>query len=363
MSTTYTADPANAAASVVAITNPSDGDAATATSNNVGQNLLADHVQRLRNMAATMSLNSHVEPVASGSLSASIVGLAVSANGVSVLSFHNLASPNTVKLSDNFGASWAAGITIPATVIFHDGYSDGTTWVIVGNGGVIWTSTDGRTWTARTSGVADNLNSVTKLGSTWVAVGDNGAIVTSTNATTWTVQTGALGSQNLNSVSSNGSVVVATRDVQVVSASNVLQYSSDGVTWTAVSLGSGYTYGTTGAMYAPTSSVFVAMAWSSSGSNTGGIWTSSNGSSWTLRATGLNHLNKAVDDGRCIAFVPDTNGARYLYSVDNGVNWFTTNTPGRTAGTLFPVASRYYGGILSAVSGGTPQIFRTLCGV
>jgi hypothetical protein len=65
---------------------------------------------------------------------------------------------------------------------------NGTTWVIVGNGGNIGTSTDAISWTSRTSGVATNLLWVDWDSKTnqFIAVGDNMTILTSPNGTTWT---------------------------------------------------------------------------------------------------------------------------------------------------------------------------------
>jgi hypothetical protein len=65
---------------------------------------------------------------------------------------------------------------------------NGTTWVIVANGGNIGTSTDAISWTSRTSGVATNLLWVDWDSKTnqFIAVGDNMTILTSANGTSWT---------------------------------------------------------------------------------------------------------------------------------------------------------------------------------
>ena len=64
-------------------------------------------------------------------------------------------------------------------------------FVAVGDSGTILTSSDGTTWTSRTSGTTTNLRGITysKSLGLFVAVGDNGVILTSSNGTTWTSRT------------------------------------------------------------------------------------------------------------------------------------------------------------------------------
>ena len=59
-------------------------------------------------------------------------------------------------------------------------------FVTVGDKGIILTSSDGISWTKRTSGTTKNLYGVTYGNSTFVTVGDNGTILTSSDGTTWT---------------------------------------------------------------------------------------------------------------------------------------------------------------------------------
>jgi len=59
-------------------------------------------------------------------------------------------------------------------------------FVTVGDNGIILTSSDGISWTKRTSGTTKNLYGVTYGNSTFVTVGDNGTILTSSDGTTWT---------------------------------------------------------------------------------------------------------------------------------------------------------------------------------
>jgi len=65
---------------------------------------------------------------------------------------------------------------------------NGTTWVVVANGGSIGTSTDAISWTSRTSGVATNLLWVDwdSNKNQFITVGNNMTILTSTDGINWT---------------------------------------------------------------------------------------------------------------------------------------------------------------------------------
>ena len=67
-------------------------------------------------------------------------------------------------------------------------------YVAVGANGTILTSSDGTSWTERTSGTSNDLFEVTYENSTFVTIGNGGTILTSTDATTWT--SGTSGTSN-----------------------------------------------------------------------------------------------------------------------------------------------------------------------
>ena len=62
-------------------------------------------------------------------------------------------------------------------------------FVSVGQSGTILTSSDGTSWTERTSGTSNNLYGVTYGNGLFVTVGDKGTILISTDGTTWTERT------------------------------------------------------------------------------------------------------------------------------------------------------------------------------
>jgi len=126
-------------------------------------------------------------------------------------------------------AAWVAG-TSGVTTSLNAAAALGLT-IAVGDGGVILTSTDAKTWTARTSGTTARLNGVVAGLGTFLAVGDNGTILRSTDGTTWNpVSAGT--SSNLYAIAVvNGALVT-------VGAGGTLLSSSDaGLTWTARNTG------------------------------------------------------------------------------------------------------------------------------
>jgi len=100
-------------------------------------------------------------------------------------------------------------------------------FVTVGDNGIILTSSDGISWTKRTSGTTKNLYGVTYGNSTFVTVGDNGTILTSSDGTTWTNKRTSSGTtKNLYGVTYGDGLFVTVGDNATILT------SSDGTTWT-----------------------------------------------------------------------------------------------------------------------------------
>ena len=89
----------------------------------------------------------------------------------------------TILTSTN-GTSWTSR-TSGTSYLWGIAYGGGM-WVVVGLSGRILTSTNGISWTTRTSGTSENLYGIAYDGGMWVAVGRDGTIMTSTNVTSWT---------------------------------------------------------------------------------------------------------------------------------------------------------------------------------
>ena len=111
----------------------------------------------------------------------------------------NIISGTQLQLSTTLGGSPVTVTSVgpssttymyayPRTATLRDVAHAGTTFIAVGDTGLIRTSTNGITWTTRTSGTSENLNGITYNAddATWVAVGDNNTILTSVNnGSTW----------------------------------------------------------------------------------------------------------------------------------------------------------------------------------
>ena len=97
-----------------------------------------------------------------------------------------------------------------------------STFMAVGSSGTVLTSSDGTTWTSRTSGVSTDLKKVTFGNSTFVAVGDTNTIITSSDGSSWTSRTGT---GNLTEVTFGDDTFV------IISGSGVRTSSDNGTTW------------------------------------------------------------------------------------------------------------------------------------
>lgn len=104
---------------------------------------------------------------------------------------------------------------------------DATHIIAVGDTGVILTSADGSTWTARTSGVSANLHGVYSLDSThaW-AVGAGGVILFSADAgATWSSLSSGV------AVDLHGVYAADSTHVWAIGGGGTLLFSDDGVSW------------------------------------------------------------------------------------------------------------------------------------
>lgn len=152
--------------------------------------------------------------------------------------------------------TWSPGTPMPTGGIQGAGYAPLSVclpsgpptgvYTAVGSGGTIFTSPDGRTWTARSSGVSTDLYGIASYtlglnnpiapGMLMVAVGQGGATVRSGDTgITWSVGTPYNAAEPiLRSVSWSGTAFVAVGD------GGRIQASPDGVSWNIVNSGTSY---------------------------------------------------------------------------------------------------------------------------
>ncbi len=221
-----------------------------------------------------------------------------------------------------------SGVTTDLNDIFAGGLVTSPSLYAVGAGGTILYSGDGVTWTARISGTTANLNSFTIGGGRFVAVGDNGTIVTSADGTTFSAATSGT-TANLTRV------VYSSRFVAVGTGGTVLT-STDGVTWQSA------TSNTTADLRALT---LAFNQWVALGSN-GAYITSTDSLTWTAQPNIGNVNFRAVVRGNQVV-AAGSNGA--IYTSTDGVTWVAQNS-GTTAN--LNALSLIVGGYLAVGAGG-----------
>lgn len=248
--------------------------------------------------------------------------------------------------------------------------------VIVGNAGFIATSDDnGETWTARTSGVTDRIDAVTRSASlfvattnrsvnsnglrstdgiSWtvftidatpkadvhfanglfVAVGSSGSIVTSPDGTTWTASpsSGVVTTQQLNGVHYNASAALW---VAVGNAGTIITATDPTGTWTL------QTSGTIGSLNEVT---YFNNLWVVNNAG-GGVLTSPNATAWTARSTNIAGAGVGIAASATRLIITGTSGQ--FGSSEDGLT-YTSRTNNNNA-TLNGIA--YGAGVYVSVGG------------
>ena len=109
-------------------------------------------------------------------------------------------------------------------------------WLLVGNNGDLRTSTNGLSWTRRTSGTTARIRAAFYANGTWVTVGVAGEVLTSTNAVNWSLrrrQASAQANEQLLDVEFGNGLWVAVGQKGATPDALMLT-SGDGRVWTEV---------------------------------------------------------------------------------------------------------------------------------
>jgi hypothetical protein len=178
--------------------------------------------------------------------------------------------------------------------------------VAAGRGGNLATSTDGITWTARTSGTTTSIFTVTFGNGIFIRGGISGALATSTDGITWTARTSGTTTSIYKIRYGNGIFVR-------VGAAGTIGTSTDGITWTSRT--SGITTNIAALVYG--NGIFV-----QTGASTG-LATSTNGITWTSHYFQSGGVSIAY--GQNVYVLIDDLG--YMASSTNGINWRTSINP------------------------------------
>jgi len=234
-------------------------------------------------------------------------------------------SADSFEISGDLGlTNFSSGITSLTTSAYYEwesvtsGLTDNMFSITYGDGlyvagaqnSALSTSPDGVTWTSQTTGFGTTIYSLAYGVGLFVAVGPSGKLSTSPDGVTWTSRTSGFGSNTIEGVTFGNGLFVA------VGTSGTLTTSPDGINWTSRTSGVPY--------------VNYAVAYSDglylAGGYNGQLTTSSNGTSWTSRTSGFgSNYIRAVAAGEGVYVIAGDSGK--ISTSSNGTSW-TSRTSG-----------------------------------
>lgn len=224
--------------------------------------------------------------------------------------------PSGTLASSTDGITWTLRTSSfsGSDTIYAAGFGNGL-FLAGGSNLKIATSPDGSTWTQRTVGfgsAGDIILAITYANGVYVFGSVFGEIGTSTNGTTWTQRTSPFRSvpAGIRSIAYGAGLFVAVGDF------GLLATSPDAVTWTSRTSSFGSSQITKVAF---ANNVFVAVGAS------GKIATSSDGITWTQRSSGFGTSglqSVAYNNGRFVA-----TGTSQMQSSTDGISWANEATP------------------------------------
>lgn len=117
--------------------------------------------------------------------------------------------------------------------LYSFAFNGSNLYVAAGPNGYLYTSSDGVTWTSRTSGFGSNdIQRVAFGNGLFVAVGNQGTLTTSTDGITWTARTANMSTNTIFDVVYANSTWVAVGNGGGATNTGGVIYSTDGITWT-----------------------------------------------------------------------------------------------------------------------------------
>jgi hypothetical protein len=243
--------------------------------------------------------------------------------------------------------NWGATVITPygTSVINAITYGNGV-YVAAGAVASMATSTDGTTWTTRTSGFGSSaINALTYGNGVYVAGGAGGTLRTSTDGITWTARTSNFGTTIIQSLAYGNNTYVA------VGSTGQIRSSTDAITWTTRT----NTFGTNiiyGVRYL--NNLFIATG------GAGSLAVSTDGITWTSRTSGQAQAlrtvtyGKKASDGTNLYIIGGDSGGSAI-STDN-ITWTTMTTP-ITAGSSIMSSLAYGNGYFIFSSSGVANVY------
>lgn len=244
-------------------------------------------------------------------------------NDIATASGNLFVGPNGyISIYENSGFTVDTSNT---TVNINDITYGSGTFVAVGNSGVLVTSTDGRNWTTRTTGITKDLYAVAYNPSgAYCAVGASGAMLTSPDGVTWTSRNLIANNIDLKGICTyNPSLYwVAVGNVTGTSTSKLYTSTTlDGSNWSSKTIG----YDEVWNDITSSSSLIIIVG------NNGKIYRSSDGTTWSASTSNTTEqlLSVCRTDARFVA--TGSNGVITISAA--GTNWNTQTSP--TSNTLY----------------------------
>lgn len=251
----------------------------------------------------------------------------VYANGL-FIAYDNKWQYNGNVVTSTDGINWSR---YPRPVANKNIYAESITYgqglyVMVGFSGIIETSTNGQTWTSRTSGSTSQFYSITYGNGLFVACGAAGLLKSSTDGITWDTRTAGTTNYIQKVVYGNGLYVYANFGTS-------LGTSTDGISWTYATVTS-FVNDTVSNIYDITygNGTYVAVGTKGisgvSGGRSGYIATSTDAVTWTSRSTIYSYID-LVDYTNGVFFIKgfyyygnDTNDYRtFNQTSTDGITW------------------------------------------
>ncbi|MBI3525669.1 MAG: hypothetical protein HY066_14315 [Betaproteobacteria bacterium] len=241
------------------------------------------------------------------------------------------------------GSVWSAGAPLGASNLHAATF--GGSHIAAGLGGIMYTSSDGKSWTPLSAVTSKDLYAAKYVNGAYLAAGAGGTMLYSTDAKTWTAQSSAT-TNDLYAIASNYSTLNVA-----VGAHGTIITSSDGKTWSAAA-NSGSTSDLYGVTYSSGTSTWVAVGAG------GTLLTSADGGTWKAVASGTSA------DLKSVAYFPTAGAGAFvavgaagtLVTSPDGITW--TARPALTTSTLNAViyGSQYVavganGTVLTSVDG------------
>ncbi|MBN8531465.1 MAG: prepilin-type N-terminal cleavage/methylation domain-containing protein [Alphaproteobacteria bacterium] len=285
----------------------------------------------------------------------------VAHNGGSGVASKWVAVTNVDAFTSTDGVTWTRYAAVFSTSGMYDvQYNSATgTWMAAGWAGMLYTSTNGSTWTGQNlggifSGVNGAIYSIAHNGQTgasslWVVAGGDGKIATSNTGTAgWTQRTNpsACATCEIHALTyGNGKFVAADADGNIVT-------STDGITWTAVSTQSFGISSITHNGLSGASSMF--MIADISGYGSGKVYVSPDAVTWTPASPTIFSATDFISSVACRKTPPDStswmaagDGPKLSTGNLDASSW-TLQSTGFGGGTVHAVA--YGNGMWVAVS-------------